>query len=294
MSFIDSPSFITAIRPAVKAMYRVRGVCRIAEKIHHFYGRHSRLTLPVNDFDGTLTLYCDLHEHISSRIFWQGCHSGDQLRYLDKMMTPSTVFIDIGANQGEFTVFAAKRAAAGAVIAFEPFGANFSRLEKNVAANGFTNVRLVRKGLGERDAVVPMYAPAGEGGDGMMNLGAPTLFPSPSVDSRKEDAEVVTADEALEREERVDIVKIDAEGSELPILRGAARTLERHAPLIILELNEYTCSFGGYHCSDIVEFLRTRKYAVHPITGEGDIGPAVTPDTVDPGHLNYVGVPIPR
>ena len=63
----------------------------------------------VNDFDGDLKFEADLGGHMGSQIFWYGSYSRHVLRILDLILQPGMTVLDVGANAGEISVFAAKR-----------------------------------------------------------------------------------------------------------------------------------------------------------------------------------------
>src|SRR6266446_4332287 len=71
-----------------------------------------------------------------------------ELAYLEKVLSPGKVFIDVGANFGVYTLVASKLAgAAGKVIAIEPTAQSFAVLRQNIALNHFANVRAFRVAL---------------------------------------------------------------------------------------------------------------------------------------------------
>jgi hypothetical protein len=59
---------------------------------------------------------------------------------------------------------------------------------------------------------------------------------------------------------RVDLIKVDVEGSELPVLRGAQKTLQHHHPALIVEVCEWNFQDAGYSKKDLVRFLESAGY----------------------------------
>src|SRR5580692_363509 len=114
---------IFLLRKITQRLYPYRGWSRIADLVRKAYMHSSRRYL-IRDFDGDLSFSCDLDEHISSQIFWRGSYSTDQLSVLRRLLKPGMVFVDAGANKGEFTVLAAKYTPGGKVLAFEPVESN--------------------------------------------------------------------------------------------------------------------------------------------------------------------------
>jgi FkbM family methyltransferase len=140
------------------------------------------------------------------------------------------VFIDIGANTGIYSMVAASLLTNGTVISYEPFPLMSSYLLKNVVHNKFGNVRLRTFGISNETSGKKFY----------MNRGIPTSF---SFSREVDDAVAVELftkklDDAVKMEnlERIDYIKIDAEGEEKKILDGARNVIEKFRPIIQLEL----------------------------------------------------------
>jgi hypothetical protein len=65
--------------------------------------------------------------------------------------------------------------------------------------------------------------------------------------------------------DRLDLVKVDVEGAELPVLRGAEGALQKYTPTLIVELSCATAEAGGYKASDILDFLQELGYTFFKI-----------------------------
>jgi FkbM family methyltransferase len=265
-----SHTVVRFLRRVTHVFFRYRGLARLAQRIRRHYARGSRIEL-VEDFDGTRRFYCHLDEHMGSSIFWRGSYSGGQLEFLRRVLEPDMVFVDAGANQGEFTVFAAGRLDEGEVISFEPVTTLFDRLRRNVQANGFTNVTLEPSGLGSEQAECPIYRQAALFPDGTQHEGLSSLYPTADRCELVEHVRVVPLDDYVSRRtlDRLDVLKIDVEGAELAVLLGGVESIKRFAPLIILELNEETSRAAGYGMMDVLEFLDRSQYRVELIHEDG-------------------------
>ena len=73
--------------------------------------------------------------------------------------------------------------------------------------------------------------------------------------------------------EKVDLVKLDIEGSELNALKGGIDMLKRHKPALIVEVGEDTCHAAGYEMDDLVSFVRNLGYSAYKIGRRGRLDP---------------------
>lgn len=143
------------------------------------------------------------------------------------------VLLDVGANVGQSAEAYAKRFPEAKILCFEPVAESFRILE--AATRRFSHVRCLRVALGARKGKARMVS---EGSSTMNRIvdGGPALSGARPLPI--EEVDVTTLDDVCdaERVPRVSYLKIDAEGSELDILRGAARLLsEQRVDLVELE-----------------------------------------------------------
>jgi FkbM family methyltransferase len=228
----------------------------------------------VDDFDGDLKFHCRLNEHIGSLMYWRGAYSWNQLPVLDRNLRDGMVFVDVGANQGEFTVFAAKRLPVGRVVAFEPMTDMYDRLLRNIEANGFSNVLASRLGLWSEPTTRTIYRRSSRFSDGSHHEGLGTVFPTDVRNTRVEEIQCTTLDAFLDTSEinRVDIIKIDVEGAELRVLQGASRTIDRHRPKLLIEVDLECCRAAGVDPPEFLDYLE-RLYRLHLILPSGRTRP---------------------
>ena len=226
-------------------MYRVKGLRAVAHALRRRL--HEPRSVWMDDFDGDLAFLCHLDEHMGSQMYWRGAYSWSQLRVLDRLLEPNMVFVDAGANQGEFTLFAAKRLTHGRVLAFEPMTAMRERLEQNIEANGLGNVLVSALGLWSEPGRRSLFRPEARFEDGSIHEGLGTLFPTGERGQEVEEVELTTLDAFLDAHgiDRIDALKIDVEGAERAVLTGAERTLERCRPLLLMEANRDLAEIGG-------------------------------------------------
>ncbi len=184
-------------------------------------------------------------------IFFNGYEPEQSAAFL-REFKPGQMFFDIGANIGYYTLLGAKLVGpAGAVFAFEPSIRNLSCLHRHLLLNGSTNVSVLAAACSDAPTLASFSAGPnfGEGhldaGDSSASgaaSGTWTLVPTVTVDS-------VVARIGI----APDIMKIDVEGAEMEVLRGAENTLQNKRPKIFLSVHsselrrnclEYLAGFG--------------------------------------------------
>jgi FkbM family methyltransferase len=136
-----------------------------------------------------------------------------------------TVF-DIGANIGAHTLsFAAQVGPEGRVVAFEPTDYGFAKLTRNLALNDFCQVAAVKLALSDSRS-----------GPRQVNFRASWM----TCGGRK-DGESTVSFETLDAWchdhaiDRIDLIKLDVDGNEFPLMRGARQIIERCRPVILME-----------------------------------------------------------
>jgi len=154
--------------------------------------------------------------------------------FIDAICKPDDVFIDVGANVGNWTLAAARAVGKGGrVLAFEPVPRVAETLRKTVKANRLQQVKVFEMALAEASGTRPFSVESPNTGGS--RLGAMSDDPSRFF----EHIHVTTGklDEVAHTEHlsRVDVIKIDVEGFEYAVLQGTQAVLNRFKPALILE-----------------------------------------------------------
>lgn len=156
---------------------------------------------------------------------------------LAAQLRPGDVVLDVGANVGFISLLAARLVGpAGRVVAFEPVPANAGLARRNAARNGFGHVEVVQAAVGDRDGRCRLVLARHAGGAAL--AGAPT---PPDACGELEVA-LVTLDGWLAARAGslpgpVRLLKVDVEGAEEAVLRGAAALLRGQRPRVLLEVD---------------------------------------------------------
>ena len=173
------------------------------------------------------------------------------------------VVLDIGANMGDLSFnFCQIVGEGGHVYSFEPDGSNFSRLKKNWELNEFNNVTLIQKGIGDNPGSFLMEAnehePGNDGSKRIISKAGDKLTSEKSV-------EIIQLDQWLEDENptKINLVKMDIEGYEFSALKSAAHTLEKHAPILYLELHDVKLKEHGSSAKDLCALIESYGYKIY-------------------------------
>jgi FkbM family methyltransferase len=165
-------------------------------------------------------------------------HSADKEElFFRELNLEGQVAYDIGAHAGSHTALMARRA--HHVYSFEPEPSAFARLAELVSLNSVTNVTLFAVALGHQPGSFPLALP--QDGQDVAGTLEPdfqrTLDEAPSIN-----VPVVSLDDWLRLLDLAppDFMKIDVEGFEDEVLRGAQRTLEEARPELLVEVHGLT------------------------------------------------------
>lgn len=163
---------------------------------------------------------------------------------ISKFCKPGMIVFDVGANIGEWTLTMANGVGAqGRVYSFEPTPFLFDALNKTVVANQFNQVIVSPYALSDKSKTMDFYIQYDENellDARLSRLDSPADFKEWITDGKKAkkiQVETITLDEFAVKEklERLDFIKIDAEGYESAIVQGGLTVLKKFRPNLILE-----------------------------------------------------------
>lgn len=188
-------------------------------------------------------------------------------RVLRQLLEPGHAVVEVGANVGYFTLIAAHEVGAtGSVIAFECDPVLAQIVRDNIEINGLQKIaRVDERAASDRDGTATFYATDRHRGNGTLLAGLEQV-PSNAHDARAAiDVQTTTLDTAL-GDARVDLLKIDAEGAETAIFRGAAALLEGgRVATIVAEWYPAYVHAAGDDPRTVLEAFAARGYAFSAI-----------------------------
>lgn len=206
------------------------------------------------------SIYFNPSTFLGKHLYYFGKFEDLTTDFLKKHLIPNMVFYDIGANIGYYSCLAAKAVSPhGSVYAFEPQLACSAVLKKNAAINNFNNIHILQTALSDIDTNGRIYSRNSVTYDGhacLCDKGDSAFINSESV-------KCATLDHLIMSKTipSCDIMKIDVEGAEYKVLKGASNLLINTPPkLIAIEvINEHLQLFGSTD-KEVLELLQRHGY----------------------------------
>lgn len=236
--------------------------------------------LPARRNIGRIAFEYDLAEYRGTAPMYFGSYALLVVHAMRRFLRSGDVFVDVGANIGYLSAVGAGLVGLrGQVHAFEPIPAYFERLCRLAALNPEYRIAANSCALGETPGLSAMFLAREPGQSTLV-----TSYKSASEIVATIEVPVMRLDSYLDehRIERIALIKIDAEGFELPILRGLQGYFENslHRPAIICEIAPRAYSPMGRTLFELATFMAKYGYSAR------DLVDCVTP--VDLGSIKHV------
>jgi FkbM family methyltransferase len=173
------------------------------------------------------TLFVNIQQRMCLGYFFDGCilHSPGVDKLMSKILTPGCVFVDAGANIGYYSKLALRYIGnTGQVHAFEPLPSAFQLLQLN-SIDFKKIIKLYPFALGDKNKEVEFFE----------NINGDTSSLYPNFLAKNIKVKMVQLDRQLVNIKNLNLIKIDVEGYELEVLRGAINLLKKHHPVVVFE-----------------------------------------------------------
>jgi FkbM family methyltransferase len=194
-----------------------------------------------------------LNDYVGRAAFFFGDVDPKITWIISRLLRSGDGALDVGANLGVLTLLMAKLVGpTGTVHAFEPNPMLCQRLEQTLSRNQAKNVKLHAVALGASETRMDLRVPRG-------NFGAASLVRKIADPAQTHSVTVRKLDDVIfqEANSRIAFMKLDVEGFELEVLRGAQRLLERLRPAVLFETNE---KGDRGQVSPVMKFLKECDY----------------------------------
>jgi len=174
---------------------------------------------------------------IGYHLWVNGSYEDAERAAVTRIVRHGGIVVDAGANLGLYTLLASRRCGRdGVVHSFEASPIEYRKLRRTVRWNGLQNVVLNNVALSDQDGTAVIYESL-DGAGALNRLDGPA---KPSGRYRAQQIARVSLDSYLATRQvrRVDFMKVDVEGHELSLLRGAERVLRESRPIVMIEMND--------------------------------------------------------
>jgi FkbM family methyltransferase len=208
-------------------------------------------------------------------------------KHLSKV--PAPILLDVGANLGFISLALLRRLPQLKIIAVEPGPKQFAYLSRTITRNNLSDrIKVVNAALSDKEGTIDFYIHEGgdQAKDGIADTGR-------GERTHKITVPCLTLNSLLasHNNTRPTTIKIDTEGAELLVLRGATETLSNSALTVFFELEASNLKAYPYSPTDVAAFIHKAGFTIQTLAGQpveqGDIEEAMlTTDTFVASHKN--------
>ncbi len=240
------------------------------EELHYLKMLRSRIHPPTESYivdiklEPDIRLKANICQQYCGDIYYGVGFENTELSFAQKIVGVGDIFFDVGANIGVYTVLASKLVGgSGQVHSFEPLAEVNKLLRANVEKNDCNNVFVNLTAVGDKEGTTKIFV---NEQNALSSLG----------DTRRgkflksQDVEIVTLDSYARSANvtKIDFLKIDVEGFEGHVLRGAENLLQRSSDVLILcELAKKNFEPLGFSVDETLSWMRSRGFEVWVLGG---------------------------
>jgi len=199
----------------------------------------------------------DISNVVDHGIYFKYKDNG-QIFFTD-LFKPNYTIIDIGANIGATVLKYSKLATEGKVFGFEPSKKNFKRLTDHIKLNNISNIVPLNFGLGSEKSTLKLFEVVES------NPGMNRILQNQDENFNFEEIEINVLDTWIEENKitKIDCIKIDVEGFEMEVLKGAYRTLEVFKPILFIEVIDSNLKENNSSALDVYNYLSNFNYTIY-------------------------------
>jgi len=186
-------------------------------------------------------------------------HERAEVEFLESILEEGMNAMDIGGHTGITTVVIAKKIGeSGTLYSFEPVPEYFNILNENIYRNGLKNVKTRQLAVSDRIGTTKFYK----------NNAASSIVPQAGIPGFQVDTTTIDTFLKEENTERIDLINMDCEGSELFVLKGAEKTLRRNKDNIKIscEVHHSMLRDLGISVQELVKYLHELGLQVHSVS----------------------------
>ena len=265
----------------------------VARSLYQRY-RKSMMNRTVTTTVNGVRFELDLREHIDSCLYY-GTYENETREALVGLCKPGMTVLDIGSNLGCHTFYMAKAVQpGGCVYAFEPATVAFGKLSKHVSMNPDLPVKANRLALADeakQNVQTTVYCswPVDS------NFERIPGQPMDRARAMEDSIDMMPLDDFVESNDikQIDLIKMDVDGHELPVLTGGRKTFQTHRPMVLFEHCQSVQKAYGREIRDVIAFFTDLDYTFrHENTGEAlDAEELSSTDNDETTSFNVIAVP---
>lgn len=227
----------------------------------------------------------DISDYMEYVIYY-GVNTEPKGKLFDLIEDGSTV-LDVGANIGETLLQFASINTNGMNIGFEPVPYIYDRLQKNISLNNLSSLKIENLAISDRKETLSFKMPNNQ------NSGGVRMRKKENKNEYNADLNVqaITLDEYLSQNniQKVDMIKIDVEGFELNVLKGAENTLANFRPKMFIEIDDQMLKEQNSSAESILKWLESKNYKL--LNGETN-QPIDLKDDFTNCHFDVLTIPV--
>ncbi len=198
----------------------------------------------------------DIHDYIG-HFFYFGCKDIEQSKLMN-LINDGDFIIDVGTNYGTSLLqFANLIGGKGRVFGFEPDPTNFEICKQNIQINPFTNLYVENFGLGNKECDVNLVI------ETESNRGSSRI--SKNINGNEfQQIKIIRFDNWIKEKkiEKINLIKIDVEGYEMEVLKGAEQSIKKFKPILFIELDDKNLKLQNSSAKELISFLINLDYNI--------------------------------
>lgn len=209
-----------------------------------------------------------IYEELTKAYFSDSMHERKTIEALPELLADAKLFVDIGASLGQYTYFASQAIKAGRIVAIEPDPIRYAKLREDAASwsrSSSNQIDVIHGVASDVQGKVPFFVTNSAVSGGLFRNELPHL------DTARREAvhwdeiavESHTLDELFSND-LPDCVKMDVEGAELRVLKGATKLLAKQKTIFLIELHDFSDPKGQQSRQDVLNFMTAHGYSAYP------------------------------
>jgi FkbM family methyltransferase len=184
-----------------------------------------------------------------------GLMGRDEIQFLSRLVRPDSCIADVGANQGIYTLFFSNLVPSGRIYAFEPDPALFASLKENVQENAAKNVVLFNAAAASQPGKLLLRP-------GLFNRGDNQIVQRERGEPGTIQVDAIPLDQAIPSL-KLDLLKIDVQGFEVEVLKGAQELFRTNPDLaILIEFWPHGLRQAGSRPEELLDLLQSAGFSL--------------------------------